>query len=541
MSVLCKPGRGADSRRWLILPILVLLFSTGLGSQPIGAQVESEVVAEEAAAVADDLWSAVTERYEVVVLSRGLLLEPLGPSVELVTIEIVDDGIAIDGESVDAGELATRIGEDDAEILTRLAAMDRTARRELFAAQVEEVAELSEEEASEEAERSESRDDERRKYRDSQVAVGSSLTVHEDEVAKEAVVFGGPLFVRGKVDRDAVAIGGSVTVSGQVTGDVAAVGGNLVLEPGAEVEGDVVSVGGEVQIDDDAHVRGQVIEVPFGPNLRFGSWPRVIFGGDHDWRDSEDYFDLSPWSVATDFMWETFKLIVLGLFACLVLLVAREPLERVKRRAASEPWKSGLVGLLVLILFAPLLLLVTLILVISIIGIPLVLLLPFFILALILVAFLGFSGVAMGIGELLKGRFGWKIESPYLVLLLGVLTLQIWSILADLLDFGWGPFWFFAVILGIFGALVKFFAWTVGLGAAVLTRFGTSDGWGDRGDAIYPPAVPAAPVPPDASAVAPESQAPVSSEQGFAADEPSYGEFDPSPEDPKPPNSGEET
>jgi hypothetical protein len=223
-------------------------------------------------------------------------------------------------------------------------------------------------------------------------------------------------------------------------------------------------------------------------------------------------------------MWEAFKLIVLGLFACLVMLVAREPLARVKRRAASEPWKSGLVGLLVLILFAPLLVLVTLILVISIIGIPLVLLVPFFVLALWLVAFLGYSGVALGVGEFLQERFGWQASSPYVALLLGVLTIQIWSVIGDLLDVGWGPLWFFAVMFGIFGALVKFFAWTVGLGAAVLSRFGSADGWGGRGSAVYVPAEPVAPTGPEVQGPASPEEPSVLRDLGFTEEDPSAGD-----------------
>ena len=498
MSVLHKPGRGACTRHLLILIAFAFATLAGAGAIAVWAQEDAIVEPLEVVEVSRDLWSAVTERYEVVVLSRSLLLEPLDEGVELLTIEIVDDRVAIDGETVEAAELADKVGGESAELVLQLAAMDGTERRLLFAGE-EEVAldESSEEFEAEESRHEDDRDRKHRKYRDSQVAVGSSLTVHEDEVANEAVVFGGPLFVYGKVAGDAVAIGGSVTVSGEVTGDVAAVGGNLVLEEGAEVLGDVVSVGGEVQIDDDARVRGQIIEVPFGPNLSFSSWPRAIFGGGHDWRPDGEFFELSPWGVATGFLWEAFKLIVLGLFACLVMLIAREPLARVKRRASSEPWKSGLVGLLVLILFAPLLVLVTLILVISIIGIPLVLLVPFFVLALWLVAFLGYASVALGIGEFLQERFGWRVGSPYLTLLLGVLTIQVWSVIGDLLGSSWGPLWFFAVMFGIFGALVKFFAWTIGLGAAVLSRFGSADGWGGRGGAVYSPLAPASPMTPE--------------------------------------------
>jgi hypothetical protein len=39
----------------------------------------------------------------------------------------------------------------------------------------------------------------------------------------------------------------------------------------------------------------------------------------------------------------------------------------------------------------------------------------------------------------------------------------------------------------VFSAVVKYVAWTVGFGAALLTRFGTKDTWGDSAAAPLPP------------------------------------------------------
>ena len=540
MSVQSNPRWGEPSRQLSILLLLCALACSAFVT-PIARAQEQATSEEFATSTADDsFWSEITQRYSVVVLSRGLLLEPLDDSVEMLTIEIVDESVAIDGEVVGESELREHIGSEDAELVLELASMDRSERRRIFEGEGREVAVTAMVERVEDvAEALDDEDDEQdeRRYRDSQISVGNSLTVEKNEVANEAVVFGGPLLVYGKVAGDAVAIGGSVTVSGEVTGDVAAVGGNLTLEAGAEVLGDAVSVRGEVDIDDEAKVRGQIIEIPFGPHLRFGAWPGAIFGGRHGWGLDNDLIEFSPLGVATNFMWEAFKLVVLGLLACLVMLVAREPLERVKRKAAAEPWKSGLVGLLVQILFAPLLVLVTLILVISIIGIPLVLLVPFFVLALLLVAFLGYSGVALGIGEFLRNRFGWKLSNSYMVLLLGVLTIQIWSVIGDLLDFGWGPLWFFAVMFGIAGVLIKYVSWTVGLGAAFLSRFGTADSWARQAAAPYPQA----PVPEQTPAVPepPRPQEPsIVDDLGFATEQPPSADLDGSEIEPKPPGGG---
>ena len=540
MPVLREFRREQRPRRTLSLMALGFAAVVALWSPGVWAQEEAVVDEAAAAAAAGDLWTEVVQRYEVVVLSRGLLLEPLDENVELLTIEIIDDSVAIDGESVGDALLRERVGDEHADLVLELAGMDPAERRVLFEGEdagMEVLTATAETEAEATTAKEERRD--RRRHRESQVAVGNSLTIHEDEVANDALVFGGPLYVRGKVAGDAVAVGGSVTVSGEVTGDVAAVVGNLTIEANAEIEGDVVSVGGHVEIDDEANVRGQIIEVPFGPNLRFGDWPGAIFGGRHGWRSGDELFEFSPWGVATSFMWEAFKIVVIALLACLVMLVAREPLERVKRRAASEPWLSGLVGLGVWIFFLPLLVVVIVILCISIIGIPLLLLVPFFVLALIMVAFLGYSSVALGIGQFLRDRFGWKIGNPYLVLLLGVLTLQVWSIIGDSLDVGWGPLWFFAVMFGLFGLVIKFIAWTVGLGAAVLSRFGTADGWGGTAAAVSPP------TPPMTAPNLPEPEDPqvtsAMQDLGFASEEPSVPSYEPPDIEEKPPSPADDS
>jgi hypothetical protein len=113
------------------------------------------------------------------------------------------------------------------------------------------------------------------------------------------------------------------------------------------------------------------------------------------------------------------------------------------------------------------------------------LLVPFACLALVLVAFLGFCAVCWNIGQFLADRFGRQLSSPYIELLVGVLAVQLWSIVGHLLDVGWGPLWFFGAMLCLIGAMIQYAAWTIGLGAGVLTRFGSAEGW-KSGDAPPP-------------------------------------------------------
>ncbi len=481
-------ARWKRSGAMMVVSILVLMF---MGGASLGAQVE--VTAEVVLEPEDfELRERTLERFDVKVLTRGVLLEALDDDSPVSTIEISRQELAADGVVVTIEELRERLGEADSGLVLQLSELGEAQLRGLFVSQspatVAVVAEVvvENEEGSKDEEEAAEPSEKKLKKKDTQVVFGSSLTVEEDEVTREAVVFGAPLTIRGKVKGDAASIGGSVTVSGEVTGDVVAVGGDVHLESGAEVSGDVVAVGGRIEEADDVEIGGQRVEVPFGSGFRFWRPGARVFFGPHGWRGSDDWSDFGPMDVAMSAAWGGFCLILFLLFAGLVLLLGRRPLERMERKVAEEPWKSGLVGLLSQILILPLFILVLLVLVISIIGIPLLLLLPFAILGLLLLAFMGFCAVALRMGRILEARFGWTLASPYLVLILGIAAIGIWSLIADLLDFGGGLLWFFVMMFAIFGALVKYLAWTVGFGAAVLTRFGTAEGWGGQAEPLAP-------------------------------------------------------
>jgi len=195
---------------------------------------------------------------------------------------------------------------------------------------------------------------------------------------------------------------------------------------------------------------------------------------------------------------------LLGLLVCLVLLVARGPLERVDMRLAAEPWKSALAGLGAVFLSVPLVVVVSVLLVLTIVGCVLFLLYPFVALALALFALLGFAAAAHRLGRWIGVRFNRSIGSPYVAALIGVFLIQIWSILGRLLSLGHGPADFLAFQFLLLGAVVQIAAWVVGFGAVLLARFGAAP------RPPMPPAVmaPAGPVPPAPPASLEEPPAP---------------------------------
>jgi len=105
------------------------------------------------------------------------------------------------------------------------------------------------------------------------------------------------------------------------------------------------------------------------------------------------------------------------------VLVGREHVERAGARAAAEPIKAGVVGLLAQLLFVPLLVITILVLVVTIIGIPLLVLIPFVLLALAAIGLVGFTAVAFSLGRLVSRRFDWSDRNPYVTVVTGIVLL----------------------------------------------------------------------------------------------------------------------
>ena len=154
-----------------------------------------------------------------------------------------------------------------------------------------------------------------------------------------------------------------------------------------------------------------------------------------------------------------------------MFVFGRDYVERVGIRAAEEPVKAGLVGILIQVLFLPVLIVTIVVMVITIIGIPLLLLIPFALVALAVIWMVGFASVAQDVGRFLAGRLGLEQPSPYLVLALGIAGLLSPVLIGGLIGLGGGvlvPLTYTLLFLGFF---VEYLAWTVGLGAIALLRF----------------------------------------------------------------------
>jgi hypothetical protein len=286
----------------------------------------------------------------------------------------------------------------------------------------------------------------------SRIRFGGPVTVEKGEVAEEVFTFGGSVHIDGEVNRDVSAIGGSVRVNGRVGGDVNAFGGSVHLGPHSEVMGDVSAVGGTVVREPGATVHGSLSDVRRGFPEPSDGWPFLFPVHLHMF-----------WSLAT--------LLLLLLAVTLVVLLAPRALEQVQARIAGEPWTVFAAGLLGQILVGPALVALVVVLVISIIGCVLLALVPFLVLALMITGLVGFAGVGYQVGRVLEGRLASRFGGPYLTTIVGVLAIEAPSIIGRFLAAGGGFLHFFSVMFLLFGFVVRYLAWTVGFGAALLTAF----------------------------------------------------------------------
>jgi hypothetical protein len=418
---------------------------------PAIAALAVAVAAQELGPDEQALRSRIEARYDVVLLSDGIGLRPKTPGADVRLIE-VSDSISVNGIVVSGRELRDRVGAD-ADAILKLSYLDPSVRRALFArrsvdeSQPPAAAPAPPVESPREA-------GDRRMDRGGRRSNGDRVRIFGDVTVREGE----------EVSGQVVAVIGSVRIDGEVGDQVVAVLGSIDLGPKAVVRGDIVSVGGRVRRAAGAQVGGGVTEV----SVADARWdPRVApWVGDIGLLSLFDGLGAVPRLIGT-----TFRLLLLLLFASMAMVVARTSVERSAQRVSDNPIKATLVGLLAEVLFVPVLILTCIVLAISIVGIPLLLLIPFVVLFLLLLALVGFTGTALAIGQWTRRRFSLGSASAFADIWLGIVIILFPVLIGRLVGLGGflaGPVVFLLVAAGIG---LEFLAWSTGLGAVLTNTF----------------------------------------------------------------------
>lgn len=396
-------------------------------------------------------------RYTVIEVRRGMILIPKSEAARSRSIDINDGLVTVDGVPLTGRELRERLG-DDAELVAQLSFLDADGRRAFFAdpAAAAEPAPAERPGAAPPEPRSDGWSEVARyRHGGARVRFGGDVVVAEDEA----------------IGDDVVAIFGTARVDGRVDGNVVAVGGSIHLGPRADVRGDVTAVGGSVDRAATTVVSGQINEIRIAaPTFA----PFAEFRPFQNWHWFEGPFR-NPFGGSIDLVATLVRVGLLGLLAALMIAVVPAPVRRVADRVATEPWRAGFVGLAAQLLFVPLLVITVVVLAVSIIGIPLLLLVPFGLLAAAVALVMGFSGAACAIGRWASRRAGGDVPGLLVSLVVGLAIVFALTITAKFLGLAGLPV---QIVLGsvlVVGFLVEYVAWTVGLGGVLLSRFGRRD------------------------------------------------------------------
>ncbi|MDD4997437.1 MAG: hypothetical protein PHI99_04765 [Syntrophales bacterium] len=252
------------------------------------------------------------------------------------------------------------------------------------------------------------------------IKIGSDITVEKGEKIRSVWTIGGQITVHGTVEKSAVAIGGSG-----------------VLTKTAVVKGNVVSLGGVIVMSKDAEVGGDLTEIN-SSNI----YETMANAVSKEW-------DGWSWVFAIISLSIFFAIMVLAL---LIAALLPKPVLVVSEAIRENTFKVILCGILGLVLIAPLALLLT----ISVVGIALI---PLEIIIVICSVLLGFIAVGQMIGA--KTLRLLKRSHP------GIVSETFWGLIILWL-IGWLPY---------IGWMVKALAIVIGLGAVLVSRFGTYQGW----------------------------------------------------------------
>jgi hypothetical protein len=394
----------------------------------------------------------IAQRYNVVPIANGIALTPKDRAGDVHLIEVTDT-IAVNGTVVTGGELRDLVGAD-ADLILRLSYMDPTARQALAPPPApvpveREPAKTDDERAREAEARARDAMAGRRRSSGDRVNIFGDVRVREDE----------------QISGQVVAVLGSVRIDGEVGDQVVAVLGSVELGPKAVVRGDIVSVGGRVHRAEGAQVRGGVTEVALG-RARI---PDQIA----PWVSGVGLFSLGDFGAVPRLIGSTFRLLLLLTLGVLAYILARRSVEQSAERVQDNPVKATFIGLAAALLLGPVLFITSFVLILTIIGIPLLLLIPFILAFLVLLALVGFTGTASAVGQWASRRFGVGAGVGIGSVAVGIGVIFLPLMLARVMALGGWLTAPFSFVLGGAAFGLELLVWAAGFGAVLSNTFGS--------------------------------------------------------------------
>lgn len=277
--------------------------------------------------------------------------------------------------------------------------------------------------------------------------VGGNYRLEDgDSLNEDLLIIGGHAVLEdGSIlNGDILMLGGSLEAAGKVNGDIMVAGGMLEINATAIINGDVNAAGSSMQRDPDATISGEItteFNEPFVVTPTGVQLPRLNMAV----------------TQPVSFFGFLLRVILWALLAMLLALFLPNQLHHVYKTAIAQPLISGGLGLLTVVVLPLALLLIALT----------ILLIPVSLVGILLLVIAWAYGL-IALGTELGNRFAQIFKSQW----------------HPALAAGAGTFLLMLVINGIeaaipcLGLLPKIIVGVIGLGAVLLSRFGTQ---------IYPP------------------------------------------------------
>ena len=293
-----------------------------------------------------------------------------------------------------------------------------------------------------------------------QVVFGGTFTLESgDELNGDLVIFGGSVDLEegSTVRGDVLLFGGNADVLGTIRGNLALLGGSADLGSSAVVTGDLVTLGGNVDRAEGAVIEGDFVTsdgvyFPFDFDL-----PNVTrlpeFGSDFRIRPFEQSSFGPFFSPATSILWFLLRTLLVAALAVLVVLFWPKPAERVGSAAVSQPLVTGGLGCLTFLVVPFLIVLMA----ITIIGIPLSFLT---VVAMVIAVVFGWIAIGVEVGRRMVEAFEWDLHPAASA---GIGTLAVGFVVGGI------------GLIPCVGWLAPLLVGSAGLGAVILTRFGSRE------------------------------------------------------------------
>lgn len=252
---------------------------------------------------------------------------------------------------------------------------------------------------------------------------GDDLTVQKDEsIDGNAAVLFGDAVVDGTINGELAVIFGDVVVNGEVGGNVATIFGSVKVGENGVINGSVAAVMGEVKKEPGAVISGEVAGIK-GPFKSSG----IKF-------------------IPAISIFSIISLIVFFGISSLLLVLMPDRMNFMVESVQQSIGRRFGIGIVAYILFIP----AIVALAISIIGLFLI---PFFIPAFLLTAFIGMTAIKVALGKRISGKIEGK-GAVYIYLLIGAVLI------------------FVLPYIPVLGWLAYIIVSCIGLGVVLDTRFG---------------------------------------------------------------------